>query len=209
MGNKEFRESRIQDAFGDELSSLSEVYCEFVERALLNCCPEYFWHMPASGSGKHHPRGTQGLGGLVRHVKYCCWWADQIAVGWGSRSGECHVDMDVVKTALLLHDIHKFEKPGDVSIASPEGKPVEAHGLWAADVIKAFFVDDDIAEYVDLDSVCDCIAYHMGRWTATPFRKQAIEIDNNEVAIVQYIDYVASRPADEFLYSLRNGKGGE
>ena len=36
---------------------------------LVNLLPEYFYHIPASSTGKYHPKYALGDGGLLRHTK--------------------------------------------------------------------------------------------------------------------------------------------
>ena len=38
-------------------------------KILINDAPEYFFHVPASSTGKYHPSYALGEGGLARHTK--------------------------------------------------------------------------------------------------------------------------------------------
>ena len=45
-----------------------DLYKEIFLRA-MQFIPEYFWVVPASTSGRHHPKTSLGVGGLLRHTK--------------------------------------------------------------------------------------------------------------------------------------------
>lgn len=56
-------------AFENELREIkNDALRSFVARC-LEAAPDYFFEMPASTTGRHHPNYALGQGGLVRHVK--------------------------------------------------------------------------------------------------------------------------------------------
>ena len=61
----------INKNFKTELYQIESVVLRKLLIRVLNVVPEYFWEIPASSTGKHHPIFALGKGGLVRHTKAC------------------------------------------------------------------------------------------------------------------------------------------
>src|SRR4051812_26055815 len=113
--------------FAEELSLIQD---QAIRAFVLDCfdkiCPDYFWERSAAKGGRYHPKFVDGVGGLVRHVKYACFWGSQFCrafsgCGKGDDAGPLH---DVVVAALIMHDM---VKDGD------EGRtiPPSAHKMGA------------------------------------------------------------------------------
>jgi hypothetical protein len=74
----------------------------FVTKALEQV-PSYFWHVPASASGRFHPLDTLGEGGLVLHTKRVVYLATEIAKIFKIDEAK----LDVLRAAAILHDSFK------------------------------------------------------------------------------------------------------
>ena len=96
--------------FEEELTLIKNDEIREITARLLDGAPEYFWHVAASSSGKYHPAYALGEGGLVRHVKAAVRFANHLFV----INDFTEKEQDYIISALLLHDILKHGKDGDV-----------------------------------------------------------------------------------------------
>ena len=55
--------------FNNELELIKNDRLRKSCEVLLNELPDYFYEIPASSTGKYHPKFALGEGGLVRHTK--------------------------------------------------------------------------------------------------------------------------------------------
>ena len=75
-----------------------------VTKFLEEVVPDYFWHVPASSTGKYHPNFAQGEGGLVRHTKAAMCVAEELL-----RLEEfMYANRDIVYAAIIIHDCFKY-----------------------------------------------------------------------------------------------------
>ena len=58
-----------KDYFKKELSYIKNKNIKDSCETMIGLPPDYFFQIPASSTGKYHPKFTLGDGGLVRHVK--------------------------------------------------------------------------------------------------------------------------------------------
>jgi len=184
--------SKLFATFPDELALLSPIIRDFVINTFEQRCPDHFWKIPASTSGKYHPAIAHGEGGLVRHVKLAVWWGLELY----------HVNPDAldksqVVAALLLHDLWK--NGASTVTPFPDGRwpkgsadITKTHGGLLADRLLA----DGSLRFVD---IIYAIGGHMGRWTAPEYNHYTV--GNPEhlssqiflINVVHYADYCASR----------------
>jgi len=177
--------------FEKELNLISnERYRNFISKCLDNV-PEYFWRIPASSSGKYHPKADLGKGGLIRHTKAC------IQVGLDLvRSEIFEKDIDVVRDlvigSLLLHDCIKsgFEHSGHTEFLHP---------IYASDFINNIYekesdayINEDLLNCMSLTVMC--IRSHMGKWCIDDKTGKTLPVPINELnKLVHLADYIASR----------------
>lgn len=189
--------AKVFTTFPDELALLTPDIREFVVRTFWQRCPDHFWKIPASTSGKYHSQISLGEGGLVRHVKLAVWWGCTLC-----NTNPQFVDENSVVAALLLHDIWKngfigLKQFGGTSSRWPKGPSdiTATHGGLLADVL-------DNASVTLRDIAC-AIGGHMGRWTApqyehyTAWNKKHSTKRAFLINIVHQADYCASRRLPE------------
>jgi hypothetical protein len=120
---------------------------------VLTNAPLYFWEVPSSSTGKYHPVQSQGTGGLVRHSQMVVYFATKLCDVYQVEG----VTKDCVLSACLLHDLLKY------------GLPKKEFTTKKHDYEGALFVNqlgtDFGLDRRSLTLICDCIAWHMGRWT--------------------------------------------
>lgn len=116
-----------------------------------NYAPEYFWKVPASSSGKYHPRDTTGEHGLWIHVKRSFQAFERIADSYEEQGKITSQERDYGRSAILLHDLFKQGLP-------PRD---EEHTTKDHDKVCARFLE----RKTDLpQEVIDCIDSHNGAW---------------------------------------------
>lgn len=154
----------------------------------LKMAPNYFWIVPASSTGTHHPQISQGEGGLVRHTLA----ATQIAIDLFRAYPELDKsDQDDVIVALLLHDTLKK--------GFPEGeKTASGHEILPEQYYKEL---SDLVGIPEYKVIMDLISTHMGIWNQSeipPAVKDGYRISPAE--IVHLADYLSSRKLFENIF---------
>jgi len=133
--------------------------------------PDYFWTVPASTSGYHHPACRQDHG-LWIHTLMLSTVIDRLADSYVAQGKLEEGDVDLAHAAAILHDQRKNGDPQDPSETS-----VSDHDLRMADVVRDSPLDERVA---------DAIAAHMGSWYDGPAPSTPLE------DLVHTADMVAS-----------------
>ena len=147
--------------------------------------PEYFYHVPASTSGKYHPEFALGEAGLVRHTKV----ALRILEEMFSNSSFCTYDeytKDLMRMALMLHDGFKL------------GIGESSHTVREHPLIMGNFVVQNMDKLSisneDAIKVSNLIKSHMGPWNTDRDGKEILpKPKTHEELIIHLCDYIASR----------------
>jgi hypothetical protein len=140
---------------------------EKVDSAFLNLCPEYFWYVPSSSTGKYHQKDCVGKHGLWLHVKRSFteyerlsdsfaqmdkkpWLDEQDQPDENERYLISKYERDVGRASILLHDIFKYGEP-------PRGEhTVDNHDVIAAEKLRN---QSDLPE-----KVVESVESHNGPW---------------------------------------------
>ena len=152
----------------------------FVTKALEHV-PEYFWHVPASASGRFHPLDTLGDGGLVLHTKRVVYLATEVAKVF-KIEGE---KLDVLRAAAILHDSFKN---GLVD----EDHTEEDHPLIVRHQLK-----DLASETPYFEEIMNAIECHQGLWGPQPLRMPKNPLEWS----LHIADFIASRTAVYLYFS--------
>lgn len=179
------REDKIK-IFEKELNYIQDSKIRKVVEQVLGELPEYFFSVPASSTGKYHPKMSLGEGGLVRHTKA----AVQIAMDLIKLEMFKPLSsyFDYLIGCLILHDGLKH--------GNPEEQYTRAdHPVLMSEFIKSFEVDGDVVKTHILGTLAGGILTHMGQWNSDYKTKQIImpkpvtKFQN----MVHLCDYLASR----------------
>lgn len=178
------------------MSEVSEINDEDMRKMVIDClykAPDYFFRIPASSTGKHHPAYALGEGGLVRHTKA----AIKIAIDLLSLEQNSTMDRDSIIAALILHDVCKNGPDTD------SGYTEFSHPLYAADLVSRWRDDHPdmiIGTRERISEIIGMISSHMGQWNKDtkhkdPFTTPAILMKprTREQQFVHTCDYLASR----------------
>ncbi len=207
---------KTSDLFEKEISYISDETLQNIVRDTLNAAPECIQTIPASSSGKHHPKADLGEGGLVRHVRAVTAIAKDmidtdifknIVLGVGADDYETiMIYADVALAACILHDCMK---PDD----TPKHSTVFDHPLKAANLFKGTakkYITKANMDYMKIviPLVHSCISCHMGQFTTAPYAK-GIVLPKPKLGIEQFVhmvDYIASRKFIDFNFEVYDGE---
>lgn len=93
-----------KDYFKKELSYIKNKNIKDSCETMIGLLPDYFFQIPASSTGKYHPKFTLGDGGLVRHVKVVVLIAKDLLSDPSIGDKYSDDEKDLMLMALILHD---------------------------------------------------------------------------------------------------------
>ena len=93
-----------KDYFKKELSYINKKNIKDSCETMIGLLPDYFFQIPASSTGKYHPKFTLGDGGLVRHVKVAVLIAKDLLSDPSIGDKYSDDEKDLMLMALILHD---------------------------------------------------------------------------------------------------------
>lgn len=173
--------------FEQEINAIREisvVVAAITVELLENLTGEMFWTEPASKTGVHHPKTSNGVGGNIVHTKSAFWIAHTILKTHKTMFNETKAS---ILSAVLLHDLDKFNAS------------LEEHGHIAAERIKSF--DSLLCQQNGkiVYGIATMVSFHMGEWGKyrienCSFYQSLIEC----CKIVHLADLISSRPYIEF-----------
>ena len=171
-----------QEIFKDELSFVFNKDIKDSLAIMIDMIPDYFFHIPASSTGKYHPTYATGDGGLLRHTKVVVRMAHELfgIYKFPQRT------KDLIIMACLLHDTLK---KGEVE----EKYTRFDHPILAAESVKKNKDKLSLTDE-DIDFVYECISSHMGRFNTSEYSDVILPIPKTpEQKFVHMCDYLASR----------------
>ncbi len=153
----------------------------FLEWFLDEIVPDYFWEIGASSSGKYHPQFSQGNGGLVRHTKAVCLFAQEL-LRMSSYAYMNEEYKDFVMVACICHDTAKY---GKTEFNKDE---YADHARNASEMVEQAWFEyfGTPAHYL----LTNAIKSHMGQWSTEREDRPFTSVDR----CVHMADYMASRP---------------
>ena len=95
MNKKEFK-NYISKHIKTELKDFFNIYTDEI-------IPDYFFEIPASSSGKYHPKISLGNGGVVRHTVF----AVDLALELFRVYNFTDIEKDIIVISLAIHDTFK------------------------------------------------------------------------------------------------------
>lgn len=122
--------------------------------------PDYFWMVPASTSGYHHPLCREERG-LWIHTLMLSTVIERLSDSWVEQGLINEHEVDLAHSAAILHDQRKNGLKTDISESS-----VSDHDVLMAQIVLSTSLDERIAS---------AIASHMGPWYDGPEPKKPLE----------------------------------
>lgn len=172
--------------FQEELEYIKNPKFKENAEKLLKLLPEYFFHIPASSTGKYHPAFSLGEGGLVRHTKAAVRLAHDLlenaSIGYVFNAEE----KDMILIALLVHD------------GTKNGIMKEKYTIFDHPLVVSKFILDHKTELAFTDSelelITSMIESHMGEWNTSLYSSVVLPKPKNKYQkFVHMCDYLASR----------------
>ena len=182
-----------REIFKQELNYIKDQDIKDSLSIMIDTIPDYFFHIPASSTGKYHPSYATGDGGLLRHTKSVVRMAIEL---FGIYKFSSHTK-DLIIMACLLHDTIKkgFEE---------EKYTRFDHPLLAAENIRNHAKELKIAKE-DIEFVCGCIESHMGRFNTSEYSDVVLPIPQTpEQKFVHMCDYLGSRKVIDIHFDKDN-----
>ena len=214
MSNQEFIQT--SSLFAKEIGYISNETLKNIVKDTLDAAPQCIQIIPASSSGRYHPKADLGDGGLVRHVRTVT------ALAYSLMDSDCFKDIcfgtdteisyedliiyqDAAIAACILHDCMK---PDD----TPKHSTVFDHPLKAANLFKEIarkYITDENMEYMKkiIPLIHKAISSHMGKWNKASYAKGVV-LPKPKTGLEVYVhlcDYVASRKFFDFNFDGYDG----
>ena len=167
-------------SFATELSGIKdEKLKKFVEN-ILDGTGDWFYHDPASTSGKYHPKYALGDGGLMRHTKAVVYWVREL---WRTELFDVtERQCELLSAAAILHDIRKHTATGSY---------IANHARASYNlVMEVQEKHPDLLSKSEAQYIADAISTHMGVWGVKDGeRKPTTDAEK----LLHLADYCASR----------------
>ena len=168
----------------------------------IKTIPDYFWHVPASSTGKYHPVYALGDGGLARHTLALCRIMNHLFdLDWFKQKYNA-AERDCLRLAGLMHDTRKSGSQEDFEKSK---WTTFDHPLRAANVVyETYFNNRDSLDIFGgyIEMICKAIESHMGQWNTD--KRSGIELPVPEAdyqALLHVCDYLASRKDIDIKFS--------
>lgn len=135
-------------------------------KTLISLLPDYYFEIPASSTGKYHPKFAASEHGLVKHTKVAVRIAHELLVNETTGAKFSDNEKDLIIMALILHDGLK------------SGNPKEKYTRFDHPLlISKFIMEKQEKLNINTDEIrtlCNMIETHMGQWTIDPYTKKEI-----------------------------------
>jgi len=199
-----------REIFKNELSKIHDPTIKvFVIQVFELICPDYFWEIAASTSGKYHPLISIGKQGLIRHVKLAAWWGELLCMDLEELITP-QMGCEIMAT-ILIHDILKCGK-----VLTPSGMPkhreiVRTHGVDLGKELrrnKRKLIKASKISAVSFERIVKGVSGHMGKWTDERFSQHMpLEIKDSKEKIVAEVvhlaDFISAQKVDSYINELK------
>ena len=174
-----------QEKFMQEINYIKNEKYRENAKILIEGLPDYFFSVPASSTGKYHPKFASGDGGLVRHTKAAVRIAYELLnsmIGGVFKSDE----KDLIILGLTLHDGLKHGKEQEKYVRFD-------HPLLAANYVKES-KDKLTLNDEEIEFLYNIISSHMGPYNTNAYSDVVLPIPKNKYQkFVHMCDLLASR----------------
>jgi hypothetical protein len=177
------------DSIWNEINPLNNSDIRLFGIRLLSNVPEYFFHIPASSSGKYHPVGDLGEGGLVRHSITVKRMLTHLLEPNGYYEFTDR-QKELLQLAALFHDCMKSGTQEEYE-KNPHTKFL--HPILAANFIMYCACLYEFP-YEDAVFMASAIASHMGQWNTSKHESGLLPLPKEpHQKVLHLADYLASR----------------
>lgn len=168
----------------------------------IDSIPQYYYSVPASSTGKYHPKYALGDGGLVRHTLALIKIMEHIFGIESIKSQFTSRERDLLRCAGILHDTRKsgaqeeFEENKYTKFTHPILASDEVIRIWKKEAEHTISPEELKIVYCSIRS-------HMGQWN-TDKRNPGVELPTPQTKyeiMVHVCDYLASRKDIEMQFT--------
>lgn len=180
-------EDRIKlNTFVTEIEYINNNRYKEAIKKIICLLPDYFFEIPASSTGKHHPNFALGEKGLVRHTKV----AVRLAKELFDDESICAVftpnEKDIMIMALIVHDGLK------------SGLVKSKYTNFDHPILVSNFIKENKSvlnlEERELTFLCSLIESHMGPWNTNAYSDVILPKPiSKHQKFVHMCDYLASK----------------
>lgn len=171
----------------DEIDTIKDIDNRKFALILLSKVPDYFFSVPASSSGKYHPKNDLGEGGLVRHSISVARMLDHLLEPYGYFDFN-EEQKDLLKIAALFHDCMKSGTQEEYE----KGQHTRfLHPLYAANFIMTVAITNSYS-YEKALFIYNAVIAHMGQWN-TNVTGELPTPKTPDQKVLHLADYLASR----------------
>lgn len=164
----------------------------------IETIPEYWFVVPASSTGKHHPNYALGKGGLMRHTIAMLRFFNHLV--YNNMYGRVFTDreMDLLRVACLMHDTRKSGSDAEFAV---DKHTKFNHPILAADAVRSIktkYITDEEKEII-----ANAIESHMGQWNTDTHENSNVTLPlptNKYQKIVHLVDYLAAQKGVEVIF---------
>ena len=146
----------MEDQFNKELGYIKDEKIRNSLILILEELPDYWFSVPASSTGKYHPKYALGEGGLLRHSKAAMKIGFELLENPTIGDKYTSHEKDLMLLALLVHDGLK------------SGNPQEKYTRFDHPILMANFILDNKDKFElneeDAKFIADIIKTHMSQW---------------------------------------------
>lgn len=155
-------------------------------KKIIEILPDYFFNVPASSTGKYHPKFSLGDAGLVRHTKVAVRIAYELLNNESIGHTFNNDEKDLMIVALILHD---GCKSGLIKTDyTAPNHPLIVSKLIRDNKDKLTFSDSE------LEFLCSCIETHMGPWNKDYRGNTILQVPTNKYQrFVHMCDFLSSK----------------
>ena len=173
----------------DIIDELNDIDNRRFAHYLLDRVPDYFFTVPASSSGKYHPKNDLGEGGLVRHSISVVRMLEHLLEpeGYFDFADE---QKELLKIAALFHDCMKS---GTQEEYEKNKHTKFLHPLYAANFIMSIAIESEYP-YERALFIYNAVISHMGQWNTNKNESGKLpEPVTVSQKVLHLADYLASR----------------
>lgn len=155
-------------------------------KILIELLPDYFFRVPASSTGKYHPKFTLGDGGLLRHTKAVAKIAYELYNNESITGCFNQNEKDLMMVGIILHDGLKH------------GINYNEYVVFDHPLVMCEYIKDNKNKLTltdnEIEFLINVISSHMGPWTVDYKGNEVLPKPVNKYQkFVHMCDYIASR----------------
>lgn len=175
----------MHEKFNKEINYIKNERIKESLITVLDNLPDYFYHVPASSTGKYHPSFSLNEGGLMRHskaaVRICYELLNNESLNNFTRD-----EKDLLLFSVCVHDGLK------------SGKEKSEYTLFDHPILMSNYLKEIKSKLTltdeELDLVCRCIETHMGPWTTDYNGNEILQKPKDKYQrFVHMCDYLSSK----------------